>query len=266
MKFQSGDKIKDSMGDTFIVVSATLIGSTEVLRLCRTQGDTTIFKSLAYYYELASRKADPVVEQIQKEMRWATKTLPVEKKSEKEIKMRESQDTVITKIQDILEDAGITAITIIVNTHSDILNTIQNDKYLEERHFLSYLLSGMEDKVDPLREITEDHFFVEIYKKAYNAIQATKKERLGLASLINNRDQELWDVVKRIANEEIPESSPEGTLADLKLRKCLYDLKMCSLKDGTDKEELLCRKKGILHEIKKLSKISADASLRGNRD
>jgi hypothetical protein len=168
--------------------------------------------------------------------------------------MRESQDTVITKIQDILEDAGIAPITIIVNTDSNILNTTQSDKYLEERHFLSYLLSGMEDKVDPLREITEDHFFVEKYKKAYNAIQATKKERLGLASLINNRDQDIWDVVKGIANEEIPESSPEGTLINLKLRKYQYDLKMCSLSTNPDKIALFTRKKEIMCEIKKLSK------------
>ncbi len=80
MKFQAGDKIKDRTGDTFIVVSSTLVGNVEVLKLCRTQGDMNIFKSSAYYYELASRKADPVVDRIEKQMRWATRTLPVVRK------------------------------------------------------------------------------------------------------------------------------------------------------------------------------------------
>jgi hypothetical protein len=85
MKFQSGDRIRDGLFRTLLVVAAKTIGTTQLLTLypLESKHDKTIFQDVADNYELDKRTADPDADRIQKEMRWATQTKLVVRKKRK---------------------------------------------------------------------------------------------------------------------------------------------------------------------------------------
>jgi DNA primase len=141
----------------------------------------------------------------------------------------------------------------------NILNTIQKEKYLEEKNFLIYLLNGelIEEKI--LSDIDTGYFFVEEYKKVFETLSSNgyimdNGKIMSIMSDLEENDPDQINTISELSFAEVPEASIESVIVDLKLRKYQYELKLCSLSSETDKIALFSRKKELMTKIKQLSK------------